>query len=61
MNKTVCDICGEDIRPMCGWALIPMGMSVVHAIAGPSRHMCDDCFKRLVLRKEGRHDTLETD
>lgn len=54
MNKTICDICGKDIRPLSGWALMPMGTSVLLNIAGPSRHMCDDCFKRLVLRKEDK-------
>ena len=55
MNKTVCDICEEEIPYSQGYEIRARGMQ-----GECNRHMCDECFKRLVLRKEGRHDTVET-
>lgn len=56
MNKTVCDICGEEIPYRQGYEIRARGMQ-----GECNRHMCDKCFKGLVLRKEGRHDPMATD
>lgn len=56
MNKTVCDICGEEIPYRQGYEIRARGMQ-----GECNRHMCDKCFKGLVLRKEGRHDPMAAD
>ena len=55
MNKTVCDICGQDMAYRTGYEIRARGMQ-----GECNRHMCEECFTILVLRKEGRHDTVET-
>lgn len=55
MNKTVCDLCGEEIPYRQGYEIRARGMQ-----GECNRHMCETCFMRLIIngeqRKEGQED-----
>lgn len=55
MNKTVCDICGQDMAYRTGYEIRAIGHG-----GDCNRHMCERCFVRLIIygeqMEEGQED-----
>lgn len=57
MNKTVCDICGNEIHFDGGYEI--RGMNAPEKAS--NRHMCEACFIRYILKGSFKNDSVEAD